>query len=185
MKTSVPPIFLLTASALAACAGGDRNEVAVGGSAASPETPTQATAPKTVKTGAAIEFSHKLDAASLQSGGQGRATLIVREAYQEGLLTIAFSATPGVELHASSRAATIALDGADAHEVEIGFTLLAEGANYIDVVAMIDGAGGRTYSIPLRAPGAGPSEKLKLPVESAAAPSDATIVMPAVETIEN
>jgi hypothetical protein len=140
----------------------------------------------TIKPGAAVEFSHRIDGAS-QVGDVGTAVVTVADSYEGGSLRLTARAGEGLELVSNANLGTISMTGAGKHVVKIRFRVLSEGVHYLSLIAEAlegtDQESFRTVSMRVQI-GNAPPKQTDLPLAKDSK-GDSIILMPATETTRN
>ena len=172
---SSPPTMVLAAFGLLFLAGPEASAA-----------PPASAAPRfaTIKPGAAVEFSHKIDGAR-QVGDVGTAVVTVADNYDGGSLRLTAHAGEGLELVSSANLGTISMKGAGTNVVKIRFRVLSEGVHYLSLIAQADEGAGqdsvRTVSMRVQI-GNAPPKQTDLPLAKDSK-GDTIILMPATEKI--
>ena len=140
----------------------------------------------TIKPGAALEFSHKIDGAR-QVGDVGTAVVTVADGYESGSLRLTARAGEGLELISNENLGTISMTGPGTHVVKIRFRVLSEGVHYISLIAQArEGADQDSFrAVSMRVQiGNAPPKQADLPLAKDSK-GETIILMPATETIRN
>lgn len=166
-QTTIKLAFL---SALLAASGACTKEVAGPSKVASAET----TNPRTVKTGAGLDFAARMQT-PLAAGSPHSVTLVISHAYAGQNLTLTADANPEVQLGAKSTVIALA-KGKDATWT-IPFTATKDGLYYINIIGKVAGSDGtaeaRAYAVRLEV-----GEQIK-----SLKPTPKEIILPAEEKI--
>lgn len=96
----------------------------------------------TIKPGAAVEFSHRIDGAT-KVGDIGTAVVTVAEDYDSGSLRLIAHADEGLELVSGENIATLSMAGAGKKVVNIRFRVLSEGVHYLSLTGEASDRGGQ------------------------------------------
>ncbi len=155
-------------------------------SCAAPENTTTAdTVASAGKPGAAVSFSHALQA-PVGPGGNGVLTLSIGEKYDTGAMEIS-AASDGLDLAAASRAKNILLDGASSHRWDIYFSAPTAGVYYINFTATVMDLNGvsatRSYAAAVQVGDATAAAKPDTPAVLDA-DGEPVMIMEAEETVE-
>lgn len=140
----------------------------------------------TIKPGAAVEFSHRMQSPT-RIGDVGTAVVTVSEGYESGSLRLIARASEGLELVSSENLATLSMAGSRDHVVNVRFRARSEGVHYLSLTGEVsDNAGQkavRNFSMRVQI-GNAPAKAAKpgLAKDGKGAP---IILMPATETISN
>lgn len=146
--------------------------------------------PRTIKPGAAAQFSHVVKQAA-KAGGRGVLEVTLDERYAEGWISVSVTASPGLVLTPVNQDKTFEMTGAGPHVFDIYFRAEAPGAHYLNFIAQTDEASGlsapRSYSaaIPVKGDGGAPAaSKSAAPAFGVSETGETLIMMEAEETIE-
>lgn len=140
----------------------------------------------TIKPGAAVEFSHRIDGAR-QIGDVGTAIVTVADDYDSGSLRLTARASEGLELVSNENLGTISMAGAGKHVVQIRFRVLSEGLHYLSLIAEApEGADQKSFrTVSMRVQiGNALAKKTDLPLAKDSN-GEPIILMPATETTRN
>lgn len=140
----------------------------------------------TIKPGAAVEFSHRIDGAR-QIGDIGTAVVTIADDYDSGSLRLTARAGAGLELLSNENLGTISMAGAGKHVVNIRFRVVSEGIHYLSLIAEApEGPNQKSFrTVSMRVQiGNAPAKKTDLALAKDSK-GDPIIVMPAIETTRN
>lgn len=140
----------------------------------------------TVKPGAAMAFSHVLNAPA-RVGDVGTAVVTVSEDYDSGSLRLTARAGEGLELVSSENLTTLAMAGTGKHVVNIRFRALSEGVHYLNLIGEASDSTGQNSSraFSMRVQIGKATAKAANPALAKDGKGGSIILMPATETIRN
>ncbi len=143
----------------------------------------------TVKPGASVTFSDKV-AGPVTAGENASVTITVNEGYPEGVLTLAASSIPGVEVFGAGTTARMDMSNSTTHTWRVDFEAADDGVYHLPIMATAAPAGGlvqsRAYAVRIEV---GDWESAQAKIEQAkpmATLEDgaAAVIMQAEETID-